>query len=90
MHGAAGKALAWLVGLLLFAGAITYGFSQQAQTRCEACIVFEGRRECGAAHAADRQQALAAIQNNICGTIAGSMTRELACRREGLQEIACR
>lgn len=80
----------WLGGLLLFAGAIYYGFSLQARAQCSACIVFEGRRECSAAHAADRQQAQAAIQNNICGTIAGSMTRELACRREPLQEVSCR
>lgn len=80
----------WLVGLLLFASAITYGLSRQAQTRCSACIVFESRRECSAAYSADRQQALSAIQNNICGTIAGSMTRELACRRAPLQEISCR
>jgi hypothetical protein len=51
------------------------------QFEVEVCITYRGRRACGTAAGANREEALRAATNNACSSIAGGMTENIACSR---------
>ena len=51
------------------------------QYEVELCITFEGRRACGTAAGANREEAMRAAANQACSSIASGMTDSIACGR---------
>jgi len=51
------------------------------QFEVELCITFEGRRACGTAAGANREEAMRAAANIACSSIASGMTDSIACGR---------
>ena len=47
----------------------------------ELCITFEGRRACGTAAGANREEAMRAAANLACSSIASGMSDDIACGR---------
>ena len=51
------------------------------QFEVELCITYKGRRACGIAAGADREEAMRAASNLACSSIASGMTERIACSR---------
>ncbi len=72
------------VGTLFVAAVLTvlvYTSLDYHQFEVESCIIYKGRRACGTAAGADREEALRAAANNACSSIASGMTENIACSR---------
>ena len=68
----------FVVGVL---GVLIYTSLDYHQFEVESCIVYKGRRACGTAAGANREEALRAAANNACSSIASGMTENIACGR---------
>lgn len=51
------------------------------QVEVELCIDYKGRRACGTAAGANREEAMRAAANLACSSIASGMTERIACSR---------
>ena len=81
-----------LVGGLIaagFLGLLVWTTLQQAQARCEVCMVYRGRELCEAASAADRDEALAQARNTACARLSNGVTDGIACNGTPPREVRC-
>jgi len=76
--------LATLVALVVYASLHT------GTTRCEVCIVFNGRRACRAVDGASEEEALMAARTNTCAFLASGVTESMACDRTPFVSSSCR
>lgn len=68
-----------IVGILAFIGILTYLSIGQKQHRVEACVEFQGRKNCRIASGPTREQALRTATDNACATITSGMTESMSC-----------
>jgi hypothetical protein len=76
------RAGVWAIGALLIVGvfgALVYMSIGYHQFEVEVCITFKGRRNCGIAAGANRQEAQAAATRVACSPISGGVTETIAC-----------
>ena len=72
------------LGTLFVAAVLTaliYTSLDYHQFEVESCITYKGRRACGTAAGANREEALRSAANNACSRIASGMTENIACSR---------
>jgi hypothetical protein len=78
--------VAVFVAVALFLGAaltaLVYNTIGLHQYTVESCITFEGRRACGTAAGATREEALRSAANIACSSISGGMTDRISCSRK--------
>jgi heme/copper-type cytochrome/quinol oxidase subunit 3 len=67
------------VGAIVFFGALIYNTMSYSQHRVEACMEFEGRKNCRIAQGATKEAALRMAIENACALIASGMTQSMAC-----------
>ncbi len=78
------RAGVFVLGTLLVVGVfatlvyMTIGYHQY---EVELCITFEGRRACGTAAGANREEAMRAASTQACSSISSGMTDTIACGR---------
>ena len=68
----------FVVGVLAVLIYTSIGYHQY---EVELCITFKGRRACGTAAGANREEAMRAASNLACSSIASGMTDNIACGR---------
>jgi hypothetical protein len=73
-----------VLGTLLVVGVLAtliYMSIGYHQYEVELCITFKGRRACGTAAGANREEAMRAAANLACSSIASGMSDDIACGR---------
>jgi len=76
-----GVFVAVVVFLVAALTALVYNTVGLHQYTVESCITFEGRRGCGTAAGATREEALRSAANIACSGISGGMTDRISCSR---------
>lgn len=74
----------YVIGALLVVGVLAtliYSTIGYHTFEVELCITFKGRRGCGTAAGANREETLRAAANIACSGIASGMTENIACSR---------
>ncbi len=83
------RGLLTLAGLAVAIGALyVYTVSEHAAS-CEACMVFEGRRACRTAAAAEEERARQHAIMAACSLITRGVTEDLACQRSVPERLTC-
>jgi len=69
-------ALAFAVAVI---GFVVFSSFQGERVSCRVCIVFNGRRDCRTASAANRMEAQRTATTNACAQLAGGVTESGQC-----------
>lgn len=79
------KSTKWVLTLIVLGlmGFMVYSSMARAQTRCEVCVSFNGRRNCARAQGANQQEARRGAQTTACGPLVSGMDETIRC--EGIQ-----
>jgi len=75
------KSTVW-IGILFLAavvGYVVFSTFHQDRLRCEACVTFNGRRDCRTASAATREEAERAAITTACAQLASGVTESTRC-----------
>ena len=75
------KSTVW-IGILFLAavvGYVVFSTFHQDRLRCEACVTFNGRRDCRTASAATQQDAIRAAVTTACAQLASGVTYSVRC-----------
>jgi hypothetical protein len=83
------KATIAALGFALLVAYIIYSSLTVAQVSCEACIEFQGRRECRSASAATVAEAQRAATDLACVFLASGRTDSIACGNTPPQSMKC-
>jgi len=75
------KKTVWLAVafVILVVGFVVMTTFQGQRVRCNVCIVFNGRRDCRTASAANRQEAQRTAITNACAQLASGVTESGQC-----------
>jgi hypothetical protein len=75
------KKTVWLAiaFVILVVGFVVVSTFQGKRITCEVCIVFNGRRDCRKASAANRMEAQRTATDNACGLLASGVTESMQC-----------
>lgn len=75
------KKTVWLaVGFaILVIGAVVFSTVGQNRVRCQACVSFNGQRDCRTASATNREQALRTAISNACAQLASGVSETTRC-----------
>ena len=74
---------------IVFLAAIVWVTLQQAQARCEVCMVHRGRQLCEVATAADRDQAAAQARSSACARLSSGVTDGIQCNGSAPLSVRC-
>jgi hypothetical protein len=77
------------LGIVLFLVYIIYSSLTVAQVSCEACIEFQGRKECRSAAAANLEEAQRAATDLACVFLASGRTDSIACSNTRPSSMTC-
>jgi len=75
------KKTVWLAiaFVIMVVGFVVVSTFQGKRVRCRVCIVFNGRRDCRTASAANRMEAQRTATDNACAQLAGGVTDSMQC-----------
>ena len=81
-----------LLGLLvvtLFAGFLLWSTLSAQRVDCEACVEFNGQRNCAKASGKTEKEALQTAQMTACGPVSSGMNESIACGNRPPVTQAC-
>lgn len=76
--------------VVLVVGLVVATTFQGERVRVEVCMAFNGRRDCRAAQAKNRQEALRTAVTNACAQLAGGVTESMQCENTPPESITWR
>ena len=65
--------------VVVVVGFVVFSTFQGKRVSCKVCIVFNGRRDCRTASAANRTEAQRTATTNACAQLAGGVTDSVNC-----------
>ena len=74
---------ATLVGIIIaaiFAGFLLWSTLSAQRIDCEACVEFNGQRNCAKVSGKTQSETLRAAVSTACGPVAGGMNESIACQ----------
>lgn len=80
--------IATLLGLA-FLVMIAMSTMRQSQVFCEVCVTYQGRAQCRAASATERQDAIRAATDNACAFLASGMAGSIQCGATPPDSVTC-
>jgi hypothetical protein len=83
------KKTVWLavVFVLVVVGFVVFSSFQGERVSCRVCIVFNGRRDCRTASAANRMEAQRTATTNACAQLAGGVTESSQCENTAPESV---
>ena len=63
----------------LFAGFLLWSTISAQRVECQACVEFQGQRNCATASGASEKEALQTAQSTACGPVTQGMNESIAC-----------
>ena len=72
-----------LIGIIIaaiFAGFLLWSTMAAQRLDCQACVEFNGRRNCAKVSGTKQQEALRAAVSTACGPVASGMNESIACQ----------
>ncbi len=84
------RALWTVLGILAFVGVLAMASMRGQRVECEVCMNVGGQIHCAKTAGETRDEALAGAISNVCGTYAGPMDAEMACRNSPPHSAVCR
>ncbi len=84
------KALRTILVIGGFVGILLFATLRSQQVECEVCMQIRGVVHCAKTTAPERDQALGGAISTVCGTHAGAMDVEMACRNSRPVSSRCR
>jgi len=83
-----GRLIALVVVVALVSFLLWSTLSAQ-KVRCNACVAFQGQRNCASASAASRAEAAKSAQTTACGPVARGMDESIACSNRPPVSMTC-
>ena len=79
-----------LVVVGLFAGFLLWSTLSAQRVECEACVEFQGQRNCAKATGASEKEALQTAHMTACGPVTQGMNESIACQNRPAVVQQCR
>lgn len=82
-------AIAILLAMIGFMGAVVWSTVQAGEVECEVCMVFDGEEVCRSGRGPGEAEALAEAQASVCGGNVSGMAELIACRGRPPDRQSC-
>lgn len=82
--------IAGIAFIAIFIAAMAYSTFGNASIKCEVCVTYHGRTNCGTSAAATREQAERTALDLACDRLGNGMTELGQCRDSPTQTLTCK
>jgi hypothetical protein len=79
--------IAGIAFIVVFIAAMAYSTLGNAQERCEVCVTYNGRTNCGTSAATSREQAERTATDIACNSLTHGMTELMQCQQSTQRQV---